>query len=99
MTILAEHCARPQSEHIGHPDDPILWRAIKAHYRRRDFKEHLEPRRIQRVEFQGKEYVILWRPGADAFLSVYRVRAYDGVLRLMKRWPQGLYRVARGGSA
>ena len=35
--------------------------------------------------------MVLWRPGVKMILRVYRVRAYDGILRMMKRPPSELY--------
>ena len=39
-------------------------------------------------ETGGRQYVVL--DGVTRRLAVYRVRAYDGFLRLLKRWPAGL---------
>jgi hypothetical protein len=38
------------------------------------------------VEHQGRTYVVL--SNVRGTLAVYRVRAYDGRLRRMRRWPR-----------
>jgi len=40
------------------------------------------------AEVDGRAYVVLRERGTVA--AVYRVRAYDGVLRRMRRWPRAL---------
>jgi hypothetical protein len=98
MKVLAEHHASLRKSVFGYmmgkSGVPLLDRAVEA-YRSRPahhFGEPaIEPRAAQHVELDGKEYVVLWRPGVrDCIMFVYRVRAYDGILRAMKRWPSGL---------
>lgn len=94
MLVLAEKYAHSSGQ-IGTSDEPLIQRAITAHLRANRPAESrlVQPRLVQLVEYEGKQYVVLWYPGfRDRILSVYRVRAYDGVLRLMKRWPVGLGR-------
>jgi hypothetical protein len=40
------------------------------------------------VEVDGKQYAVLGN--GDTVLAVYRVRAYDGVLQRLKRWPASI---------
>jgi hypothetical protein len=93
MMILAEKDANPQSGQMGTSDEPLIERAMTAHRRAslRSEGRLITPGKIQVVEDDGKQYVVLWYPGyRDSIISVYRVRAYDGVLRLMKRAPVAL---------
>jgi hypothetical protein len=97
MKVLAEHHASPKSGGFGKSGEPLIDRAVAA------YRSHspawlpgnagmMEPSLAQVVEHDGKQYVILWRPAVrDSILRVYRVRAYDGILRVMKRWPRELY--------
>jgi hypothetical protein len=47
------------------------------------------------VEYDGKLYVVL--RNLNGVLAVYRVRAYDGILKRLRRWPAEL--VGGGASA
>jgi hypothetical protein len=93
MLVLAEKNANPTSGCFGTSDEPLIERAMTAHRRsgRREGNRWVDPRKVQVVEDDGKQYVVIWKAGfRDSILSVYRVRAYDGVLRLMKRAPMSL---------
>ena len=100
MHVIAEKYAHQPSGQIGTSDEPLIQRAITAHIRLSP-RAHvggklIQPRLVQLVEWEDKQYVVLWWPGfRDRILSVYRVRAYDGVLRLMKRSPAGLGQALR----
>lgn len=43
---------------------------------------------VYTTTIQEKQYVVL--ESRTARLAVYRVRKYDGVLRILRRWPKGL---------
>lgn len=62
-------------------------RAMRAYWRGESLQRAAFPDpAYSRLEcWYGREYVILANP--RCICAVYRVRAYDGVLRRMKRWP------------
>lgn len=66
-------------------DTDLMRRALAAYVRSGG-----DPSEITPVveELDGRQYVVLRDPGGVA--AVYRVRAYDGILRRMKRWPQAI---------
>jgi hypothetical protein len=75
--------------------DPLIDRAITAHWRDRDGRTGTgfnPPDRAQVAEHDGKRYVVLW--DGNLRLRCYRVRAYDGILRLMKRPPREIGQLA-----
>jgi hypothetical protein len=79
---------------LGPCEVPLLNRAAAAYWRtaipRHDGRAMPPgPDRVQLAGLDGKQYVILWITG-QPLPRVYRVRAYDGILRLMKRPPRGL---------
>jgi hypothetical protein len=64
-------------------------RALIAYLRRpdSDAPDALpDAKRSGPVEFNGKRYIVL-RAARGATLAVYRVRAFDGQLKRLKRWP------------
>ena len=66
-----------------HEDDELVRRALAAWYRGGGTDA---PAGGYVTELDGREYVVL--TGPDAPLAVFRVRAFDGVLRRMRRWPK-----------
>jgi hypothetical protein len=85
--ILAEWKPGPQPS-----GEPLLNRAHTAYWREPGdgTGRRLQPDRAQLAEHDGKQYAVLWL--GDRILRVYRVRAYDGVLRRMRRYPVALGR-------
>lgn len=68
-------------------NDQYISRAISAYYRAAGTQHGVYPsRQVCALEIHmGREYVVL-RNGAGV-VAVYRVRAYDGILKRLKRWP------------
>jgi hypothetical protein len=90
VEILAEWrpCPTPSGE-------PLLNRAHTAYWREPrepgdGTSRRPPPDRAQLAGHDGKRYAVLWI--GDRILRVYRVRAYDGILRRMRRYPVALGR-------
>ena len=100
MRVLAEHHRSVIKGKIVPSGVLEIDRAIRAYtknavYVGRDGCTPVHPSIVQLVDLHGKLYVVLGRPELrNTFLRVYRVRAYDGILRMMKRWPSGLNELA-----
>jgi hypothetical protein len=67
--------------------DPLINRALAAYFRTGG---GAQPKASAVEKHDGKKYVVL--RGPKETLAVYRVRAFDGVLRRMRRWPKELDR-------
>ena len=77
---------------LGPCQVPLISRAVAAYWRTANYRDGRHspppaPVRAEVADLDGKQYVILWIKG-HPFPRVYRVRAYDGILRLMKRPPR-----------
>lgn len=83
--------ARPQ---IRADEDELLRRAVAAYVRSGDGElvDQPAPARSGIAEHDGKEYLVL--RNARRTLAVYRVRAYDGVLKRLRRWPEQIEEVS-----
>jgi hypothetical protein len=69
--------------------DPVIDRALIAHDRISGTAEiDLPLTDAHLAEDDGKRYVVLW--SGPNLIRCYRVRAYDGVLRLMRRTPRAI---------
>jgi hypothetical protein len=85
VNVLAEQRAHPRGG-VTQSDEALIPRAMLAHAR----AGAARPDRAWLVEYETRRYVTLWTGGE--LVSCYRVRAHDGVLKLLKRYPDGLYR-------
>jgi len=90
MRVLAQAIAAHRA--LGRTADsvPLIKRALTAYRRSMTFGQDFPDADAgQVVELDDKRmYVLLWRD--EDLLRVYRVRLYDGILKVMKRHPPGV---------
>lgn len=83
----------PPPRPIPTRNDQYVSRAFRAYWRTESVQRSAFPHRDwSKLESHfGREYVVLRDP--RGVIAVYRVRAYDGILRRLKRWPRSIGRV------
>lgn len=70
-------------------DDELLRRALAAYYRATSTDAQPDTDTSRVVEHAGRLYVRLADRDGN-LVAVFRVRAYNGILKRLRRWPEAL---------
>jgi len=73
-------------------DEPELVRHSIAAYFRAGGLDQPDGDKSSAEKFQGKYYTVL--RNSDGVLAVYRIRAFDAVLKRLRRWPSEIEKAA-----